>query len=114
MANSIPQINIHVIRQAQQGNQKSVSQLTVHARDKVLLYIYRLTLNHDLTEDLTQETMLQLLGALKRLDLPNRQSFWAWLYRTALSNTAPFPCSKTQTFQLPIQPGYRSTAGIHR
>ncbi len=86
MKNVHYQITIEQIRQAQQGDQESIARLTTHARGKVFVYIYRLTLDVDLSEDLAQEIMLQLLRAPKRTQFPNRQSFWAWLYRTALGN----------------------------
>jgi RNA polymerase sigma-70 factor (ECF subfamily) len=86
MENPMHKIGIEEIWQAQKGDHQSVSHLTAHARHKVFVYIFRLTLDEDLSEDLAQETIVQLLRALKRIKLPNKQSFWAWLYRTALGN----------------------------
>ena len=45
--------------------------------------INRMTLDHDLAEDLTQETLLELVRALPRLQLTSENGFWSWLYRTA-------------------------------
>lgn len=48
---------------------------------RVRAYILRCTLNEDLTEDILQETMLQLLISLKSLKNPER--FWPWLFKIA-------------------------------
>jgi RNA polymerase sigma-70 factor (ECF subfamily) len=58
--------------------------LAQQAKGKVQAFINRMTLNHDLSEDLTQETLLELIRALPRLQLRSEQSFWSWVYRTAL------------------------------
>jgi RNA polymerase sigma-70 factor (ECF subfamily) len=84
MAINLKELDFDVIRQAQLGNEESLSYLAEHAKDKLFVYLYRLTLDHNLAEDLTQESIVQMLEAIKRLDIPNKQCFWAWLYRTAL------------------------------
>ncbi|MHC4330862.1 MAG: sigma factor [Planctomycetota bacterium] len=58
--------------------------LAQRARGKVQAFINRMTLDHDLSEDLTQETLLELIKALPRLRLCCEESFWSWVYRTAL------------------------------
>ena len=47
-------------------------------------FIYRMCLDHDLAEDLTQETLLALIKTLAHLQLTGESAFWSWLYRTAL------------------------------
>jgi RNA polymerase sigma-70 factor (ECF subfamily) len=51
-------------------------------RARLQAYIYRLTLNHDLTQDLLQETLLKMVERIKELEHPER--LWGWLFRTAL------------------------------
>jgi RNA polymerase sigma-70 factor (ECF subfamily) len=68
---------------AQQAKE-SRSLLAQQAKGKVYTFINRMTLDHDLSEDLTQETLLELVRALPRLHLTNENGFWSWLYRTAL------------------------------
>jgi RNA polymerase sigma-70 factor (ECF subfamily) len=51
-------------------------------RHRLYAYIYRLTLNDDLTQDLLQETLLKMVSNLKDLEHPER--FWSWFFRTAL------------------------------
>lgn len=71
-----------LVRQAQLGNQESMNCLVQLAKGRVCAYIYRLTLNYDLTQDLLQETLLEMVKSLKKLE--HAEAFWSWLYRTAM------------------------------
>jgi len=71
-----------LVRRTQRGDQESLDRLIRLARGKLRTYIYRLTLDHDLTHDLLQETLLHLVESLKQLERVD--AFWPWLYRTAL------------------------------
>ena len=70
------------VRHAQLGDPGSMDRLAEAARSRLYGYIYRLTLNHDLTQDLLQETLVKMVEHLKDLEQPER--FWCWLFRTAL------------------------------
>jgi RNA polymerase sigma-70 factor (ECF subfamily) len=72
------------VRRAQLGDQQAASRLAETARQRLYAYIYRLTLNHDLAQDLLQETLLKMVENIKDLEHPER--FWCWLFRTALGN----------------------------
>jgi RNA polymerase sigma-70 factor (ECF subfamily) len=85
MKNNRGEIDFDVIINAQSGHEGSLSALSEHVRDKILVYIYRLTLDYHLTEDLAQDTIVEILKSLKRLNIENQAGFWAWTYRTALS-----------------------------
>jgi len=73
---------LNLIYDAQLGNQESMDRLAELVRDRLFAYIYRLTLNYDLTEDLLQETLLEMVKSLKELEHVDR--FWFWLFRTAM------------------------------
>jgi len=75
---------VKLVTQAQLGDQKSMDHLAEAARRRLFAYLYRLTLNHDLTLDLLQETLLKMVENIKSLEQPER--FWPWLFRTALGN----------------------------
>jgi RNA polymerase sigma-70 factor (ECF subfamily) len=75
---------LEIIKEAQLGNRDSMSRLAEEARGKVFVYIYRVTLNYHLAQDLSQETMLEMLKSLKKLRVESTSLFWSWLYRTAL------------------------------
>ena len=78
------ELNIQTIRQAQAGNTQSLSAVAKQVRQKVDTYIYRLTLDYHLTQDLTQETVLEMIKALPQLEVPHVNGFWGWIFRTAL------------------------------
>lgn len=70
-----------LVEQARLGDQQSMNRLAELAEGRVFAYIYRLTLDYDLTQDLLQETLLGMVKYLK--DLKNADRFWPWLFRTA-------------------------------
>jgi len=78
------ELNIQIIHQAQAGNPQSLSVVAEQVRQKVDTYIYRLTLDYHLTQDLTQETVLEMIKALPQLEVPHVNGFWGWIFRTAL------------------------------
>jgi len=78
------ELNIQTIRQAQAGNKQSQSAVSEQVRQKVYTYIYRLTLDYHLTEDLTQETVLEMIKSIPQLEVPHVNGFWGWIFRTAL------------------------------
>ena len=71
-----------MVGQAQLGDNDRMDCLVELARERLFAYIYRLTLNYDLTQDLLQETLLEMVKSLGHLRDPER--FWPWLFRTAL------------------------------
>ncbi len=80
----IKELNIQMVRQAQAGNIQNLSAVAEQVRQKVYTYIYRLTLDYHLTQDLTQETVLEMIKALPKLKVPHVNGFWGWIFRTAL------------------------------
>jgi RNA polymerase sigma factor (sigma-70 family) len=75
---------LEIIKQAQLGSRDSMSRLTDDAREKIFVYIYRVTLDYHLAQDLSQDTVLEMVKSLKRLKIESDNLFWAWLYRVAL------------------------------
>jgi len=70
------------VSEAQRGDKLSMTRLAEGAEKRLYAYIYRLTLNHDLTEELLQQTLLKMVESLGELRQP--EQFWPWLFRTAL------------------------------
>lgn len=79
---TLQNISPGLINHAQLGNQESLDRLTEVVRERLFAYIYRLTLDQGLTQDLLQETILFMLQNLNQLE--HVDQFWNWLYRTAL------------------------------
>ncbi len=50
-----------LVTDAQLGGQSSMDRLAELARERLYAYLYRITLDHELTEDLLQETLLQMV-----------------------------------------------------
>jgi RNA polymerase sigma-70 factor (ECF subfamily) len=80
----VKELTIQTIRQAQAGNMQSMSAVAEQVRQKVYTYIYRLTLDYHLTQDLTQDTVLEMIKSLSQLELHHVSGFWGWIFRTAL------------------------------
>lgn len=71
-----------LVAEAKLGEQASMIRLTEVVEDDLRSYIYRITLNTDLTQDILQETLLQMVTSINELKRADR--FWHWLLRTAL------------------------------
>ena len=74
--------DIELVRQAQRGDRPSMDRLAEEAERRLAPYLYRLCLNHDLAQDLLQETLLKMVKSIEDLEQPDR--FWPWLFRTAM------------------------------
>ncbi|MFC1765702.1 RNA polymerase sigma factor [Planctomycetota bacterium] len=79
------QIDLGLIHRAQQDQADSRTRLAQAAEVRVYAYIYRMTFDRHLAEDLTQETLLEMIRSLPTLHFKAVAPFWGWLYRTALS-----------------------------
>jgi RNA polymerase sigma-70 factor, ECF subfamily len=72
-----------MVKKAQLGDRDSLNHLAEAARVRLHEYVFRLTLNEDLTGDIVQETILEMLrifGKLRRTE-----KFWPWLYGIAFN-----------------------------
>ena len=72
-----------LLSQARSGSRKSMGQLAVAVWERLYPFIFRTTLNHDLTEDILQETLLAVVKQVA--SLRESQRFWPWVYRIAWS-----------------------------
>jgi RNA polymerase sigma factor (sigma-70 family) len=75
---------IELVRKAQLGNEESRNRLAEITRGRLRMYVYRLTLDNDWTEDILQESMLEMFKFLDKLKSPDR--LWGWLLRIASNN----------------------------
>lgn len=76
---------LQLVTQAQTGNYNSTDQLATLVQDRLYPYIYRITLDHDLAQDILQETLLTMLKKISSLRQADR--FWPWIYQIASSKT---------------------------
>ncbi len=74
-----------LLLQARAGDGSSLDALTERVRPRVFAYINRLTLDEDLAQDLTQDTLLAMVSSLGKLEQIER--FWPWVFRIATNRT---------------------------
>ena len=72
-----------MIRKAQLGDRECLSRLAEVARVYLREYVLRLTLQEDLTEDIVQESILEMFKVFDKLKKADR--FWAWLHGIAFN-----------------------------
>lgn len=77
--------HLYLVIQSQKGDQESFEQLTGLVDARIRAYIYRMTLDGDVVDEVAQETHLEMTRSLKTLRDPRR--FWAWIYRVAMNKT---------------------------
>jgi len=74
---------VELARKAQLGDNESLNRLAEAAGVHLHEYVFRLTLQEDLTQDIVQETILEMLRIFERLRRCER--FWPWLYGIAFN-----------------------------
>ncbi|MHC4060765.1 MAG: RNA polymerase sigma factor [Planctomycetota bacterium] len=77
-------INLKLVHQAQHGDKNSLGQLAGLVEKRIYPFLYKVTLDHDLTQDLLQDTLLAMVRDITRLR--NTGCFWPWTYRIAWNN----------------------------
>jgi RNA polymerase sigma-70 factor (ECF subfamily) len=75
--------HITLVRQAQQGQAEARRDLVRLAEARLAEYVGRLTLDRELTRDIVQESIAEMLKILDTLKDPQR--FWCWLYTITLN-----------------------------
>ncbi|MFC1761909.1 RNA polymerase sigma factor [Planctomycetota bacterium] len=76
-------LKLDTVLAAQQGCQQSLDELSAQVEQRVYAFIFRMQLDHHLAEDLTQDTLIEMVKSLDRLEIEHINGFWAWVYRTA-------------------------------
>jgi RNA polymerase sigma-70 factor, ECF subfamily len=71
------------LAEARAGSRTGMGKLAVLVWQRLYPFVLRVTFNHDITEDVLQETILSLLCGLD--DLRDSARFWPWIYRIAWS-----------------------------
>jgi len=72
-----------LVRKAQLGDKECLSRLAEVARVHLGEYVLRLTLQEDLTQDIVQESILEMFRVFNKLKRADR--FWGWLHGIAFN-----------------------------
>ncbi|MBN1359475.1 MAG: RNA polymerase sigma factor [Sedimentisphaerales bacterium] len=78
---SVENEHIELLAEVRSGDRASLNRLAALVWDRLYPFAFRTTLNHDVTEDVLQETLVSLLCGVDSLRNPAR--FWPWMYRIA-------------------------------
>jgi len=70
-----------LVRDASTGDKKCMEKLVETIQPTLFSYLYRLTMDYHLAEDLLQQVQTELIMSLWRLQKPDR--FWPWIYKHA-------------------------------
>ena len=72
---------VELVEQARLGNRQSLDALAQQVRGPLYAYVYRIMLREDISQDIVQESMLEMFNNLDRLERTDR--FWPWLCKIA-------------------------------
>jgi len=79
---------IELIEEAQRGNKECLEKLALQAKDRLRTYVFRLTQQEDLAQEIVQETLLEMFKVIGKLRRADR--FWPWLYGIAINKLRRF------------------------
>jgi RNA polymerase sigma-70 factor (ECF subfamily) len=71
----------NLLSEARSGDSRSMGRLAGIVRERLYSFVFRTTLDHDMTEDVLQETLLTMVGQIARLR--DERKFWPWVFRIA-------------------------------
>ena len=72
---------IELIRRAQRGDRQCLELLARQAKDRLHTYVYRLTQQDELAQEIVQESLFEMCKVLGKLKKADR--FWPWLHGIA-------------------------------
>lgn len=72
-----------LVQKARLGDRGSMDRLAEAAAVRLREYVFRLTLQEDLTQDIVQESILEMFRVFNKLDKAER--FWSWLHGIAFN-----------------------------
>ena len=72
---------VELVEQARLGNKENIDILAKRVRGPLYAYVYRIMLREDISQDIVQESMLEMFNSLDKLERADR--FWPWLCKIA-------------------------------
>ena len=84
---------IELVERARRGDKQSLNQLAAMARERLRVYVYRLTLKEDLTQEIVQESLLEMCRVLGKLKQTDR--FWSSTLHISNKLSCTISCVKS-------------------
>lgn len=84
MSKKTPSIQL-LLSQARSGSRTGMGRLAVVVWERLYPFVFRATWNHDVTEDILQETLLAVVQEVN--SLRDIRRFWPWVHRIARNKT---------------------------
>jgi RNA polymerase sigma-70 factor (ECF subfamily) len=100
-----------LVKLAQKGHSTSVDLLAQRTEGRLRAYVFRVTLDYELTEDLSQEALLQMVKSLGGLN--KAESFWPWMYRITQSKIQQYYKNKQKTALISDPAFYQDLLSYH-
>lgn len=74
---------VELVEQARFGNRQCLDILAERVRGRLYAYVFRIMLQEDISQDIVQESMLEMVNSLDKLARADR--FWPWLCKIAFN-----------------------------
>ena len=104
-----PTDDVELVRKAQQGDRDCLNRLAEAARVRLHQYVFRMTLDDDLTQDIVQETILEMLRIFEKLH--TGEKFWGWLQGIAFNKVRRHYGKQWRRKALRLQKAVHQAAG---
>ncbi|WP_313892409.1 sigma-70 family RNA polymerase sigma factor [Psychrobacillus sp.] len=85
------------------ANEEAANKLITKYYNEIYAFIYKQTLDNELTLDLTQEIFISVLKSIQHFD-SKKASFRTWLYRLASNRLVDYFRSKSYQYTKVVQP----------
>jgi len=83
-----PVDELELVRRARDGDLKSYDELVKRYQERIYSTIYHMTMNHEDSSDLTQESFIKAFQAIH--NFKGDSSFFTWVYRISVNKTINF------------------------
>jgi len=90
-----------IVQAAMSGDQPAIEELIKRITPRIRTYIYRSSLNPDITEEILQEVYIKMLESMDKLRDVN--AFWPWLYRVTSNCINSFYRARSKTSNVSLQ-----------
>jgi len=79
---------MELIAKAQRGDRQSMDELAAMAQERLRTYVYRMTQDEDLSQEIVQEALFEMCKVLGKLR--DNEKFWPWLHGIATNKLKRF------------------------